>query len=107
MLWFERQVVTTLTRDIDEPQRGEVVDYVDTALGAMPEYLRAGVVAESLVLGAWPRMRRALGGFDDDALASYLGRIERNPIDPIRQYARLFSSLVLLAREELVPEAAQ
>jgi hypothetical protein len=105
MLWFERQVVTTLTADIDEQHRPQVVAWVDAALAAMPEYLRVGVGTESLVLGAWPRLRSALGRFDQRDLQRYLGRIERNPIDPVRQYARLLSSLVLLAREELAAEA--
>jgi DivIVA domain-containing protein len=101
MLWFERQVVRTLTADIDAQHRPQVVDYVDSALHAMPEYLRAGVAAESLILGAWPFVRRNLGGYDETQVRRYLDRIERNPIDPVRQYARLLSSLVLLAREEL------
>jgi hypothetical protein len=103
MLWFERQVVTTLTEDIDDRHRPQVVAWVDAALRAMPEYLRIGVGAESLALGAWPRLRNAIGRFDEHDLQQYLGRIERNPIDPVRQYARLLSSLVLLAREELAP----
>jgi hypothetical protein len=36
-----------------------------------------------------------------------LGRLESNPIDLVRQYPRLLSSLVLLAQEELVPGAAR
>jgi hypothetical protein len=105
MLWFERQVVTTLTADIDEQHRPQVVAYVDTALRSMPEYLRAGVGTESLVLGAWPRLRSVFGRLEQRDVQRYLERIERNPIDPVRQYARLLSSLVLLARAELVPEA--
>jgi hypothetical protein len=107
MLWFERKVVTTLTRDIDEQYRPQVVEYVDAALRSMPEYLRAGVAAESLVLGALPRTRETLGGFDDDAVHRWLERLESFPLDPVRQYVRLLSSLVLFAHEELVPEVAR
>jgi hypothetical protein len=32
----------------------------------------------------------------------WLARFEASPIDPVRQYGRLLSSLVLFAREELV-----
>lgn len=101
MLWFERRVLTTLTRDIDEHQRPEVEAYVEAALGSMPEYLRAGVAAESIVLGALPRLRAAMGDLDDDAVLAWLARFENSPVDPIRQYGRLLSSLVLFAREEL------
>jgi hypothetical protein len=107
MLWFERKVVTTLTRDIDEQYRPQVVEYVDAALRSMPEYLRAGVAAESVVLGALPRAREALGGFDDAAVHRWLERLESFPLDPVRQYVRLLESLVLFAHEELVPEVAR
>jgi hypothetical protein len=106
MLPFERQVVTALARDVDEPQRPRVVAYVDAALRSMPEYLRAGVAAESIVLGTWPRLQRALGRLDDDGLVTWLDRLEASRIDPVRQYVRLLSSLVLFAREELATEAA-
>jgi hypothetical protein len=107
MLWFERKVVATLTRDIDDPYRSRVVEYVDAALRSMPEYLRAGVAAESIVLGALPRAREAMGGFDDAAVHRWLAMLESSPIDPVRQYVRLLSSLVLFAHEELVPEPAR
>jgi hypothetical protein len=105
MLWFERRVVTTLTRDIHERHRPEVVEYVDAALRSMPEYLRAGVAAESIALGALPRVRAAFGRLDDDAVTRLLARLDASAIDPVRQYVRLLSSLVLFAREELVPDS--
>jgi hypothetical protein len=105
MLWFERRVVTALTRDLDERHRRQVFEYVDAALRSMPEYLRAGVAAESAALGALPRLRAALGRLDDDQVTRWLERLDASPVDPVRQFARLLSSLVLFAREELVPEA--
>jgi hypothetical protein len=104
MLWFERKVVASLTRDLDEAHRPQVTAYVEAALRSMPEYLRAGVAAESLLLGAVPAARSALGRFDDDDLTRFLGALERSPVDPVRQFVRLLSSLVLFAREELRPE---
>jgi hypothetical protein len=105
MLWFEHKVVAALTRDLDESRREPVVAYVEAALRSMPEYLRAGVAAESVALGALPRLRERFGGFDDDALHRWLATLEASPVDPVRQYVRLLSSLVLFAREELLPEA--
>jgi hypothetical protein len=103
MLWLERRVVAALTRDIDVQFRPQVTAYVDAALRSMPEYLRAGVAAESVVLGAPARLLDATGRLDDTTLHRVLDRLERSPIDPVRQYVRLLSSLVLFAQEELVP----
>jgi hypothetical protein len=107
MLWFERTVVATLTRDVDTRYRPQVIAYVDAALRSMPEYLRGGVAAESILLGALPRVRNAFGRLDAGAVRSWLATLEASPIDPVRQYVRLLSSLVLFAREELVPEATR
>ena len=94
MLWFEREVVSTLTAGIDEPLRSEVEAYVDDALRAMPEHLRAGMAAESLVLGLWARLRGAGQGVQ-------LEPLEASRLDPVRQYVRLLRSLVLFAEHEL------
>jgi len=104
MLWFERQVVDTLTRDVDEPARAGVIAYVETALHSMPEYLRAGVAAESTLFGALARARAGFGPLDDAAVHDLLHRLEHSPIDAVRQYPRLLTSLVLLAQQELAPE---
>jgi hypothetical protein len=103
MLWFEREVVTTLAADVDDGQRSAIEEYVDGALGAMPEHLRAGVVAESLVLGAWVRLQRALGRLDRRTLDTRLEAWEASPIGPVRQYVRMMRSLVLFAEYELAP----
>jgi hypothetical protein len=105
MLWLERQVVASLVSpDLDDGHRAEVVDYVDGALRAMPEHLRAGVAAESLVLGAWPRAQQALGRLAPHTIESLVDRWKASRIDPIRQYVRMLQSLVLFAENELVPE---
>jgi hypothetical protein len=94
MLRFERDVVSTLTAGIDEPLRTDVQTYVDGALRAMPEHLRAGMIAESLALGAWARLSGQRRGFS-------LERLESSKLDPVRQYVRLLRSLVLFAEHEL------
>ncbi|MGH9014362.1 MAG: hypothetical protein ACRDZ1_10565 [Acidimicrobiia bacterium] len=103
MLWFEREVVTTLLDTDDRERRSAIEEYVDGALGAMPEHLRAGVVVESLVLGAWVRLQRALGRLDRRTLDTRLEAWEASPIGPVRQYVRMMRSLVLFAEHELAP----
>ena len=74
--------------------------FVDESLAAMPEHLRAGVVAESLGLGTWFRLR-ARGRGDEERLRQQLHAWEHHPIDLIRQYVRMMESMVVLAEIEL------
>jgi hypothetical protein len=107
VLWFERTVVATLVNPSDdERRRAAIEDYVDNALRGMPEYLRAGVASESLLLGAWPRLEAAVGRYDPQALRIRLERWKASRFDVVRQYVRLFQSLVLFAENELEPEPA-
>lgn len=107
MLWFEREIVASLmSPTTDDRWRAEVEGYVDGALRSMPEYLRAGVGAESLAFGAWPQVQRALGRFDRTSLAARVEGWKTSPFDPVRQYVRLLQSLVLFAENELIPEPA-
>jgi hypothetical protein len=108
MLWLERQVVASLVSPgLADSERAEVVDYVDGALRAMPEHLRAGVAAESLVLGAWPRAQESLGRLAPGAIDGLIDRWKSSRIDPIRQYVRMLQSLVLFAENELVAEPSR
>lgn len=105
MLWFERQIVATLmSPTVDDRWRDEIEAYVDGALRSMPEHLRAGVGAESVLLGAWPRVERAFGRLDDASLERRVERFKTSRLDPVRQYVRLLQSLVLFAENELIPE---
>jgi len=111
MLWFERQVVRTLMDPaLDDHARTIVETYVDQTLRSMPEHLRAGVAAESLLFGAWPRIRHALGSSRQaDEARGIRARVDRwttSSFDPLRQYVRLLHSLVLFAEHELVADAA-
>ncbi len=103
MLRFERAVVATLLdADTGAERRRAIEEYVDECLQSMPEYLRMGVATESVVLGSWARLRgRGTGA----GLERELTRWRSNPLDPIRQYVRMFESLVLFATHELEPEA--
>jgi hypothetical protein len=102
MLPFEREVVRSLVTSTDDRLRSEVESYVDGCLQAMPEYLRAGVAAESLALGAWAGLR----GRRREGLHEQLDAWEESPIGVVRQYVRLIRSLVLFAECELAPAAA-
>ena len=53
MLWFERVVVGALVTNPDQAVRSSVEAFVDGTLRDMPEPVRAGVAAESLLLGAY------------------------------------------------------
>ena len=104
MLWFEREVVATLVSPtLDDQQRTAIENYVDESLRAMPEHLRAGVAAESVLFGAWPRVQRLFGGLDRRALDARVERWKASRFDVIRQYVRLLQSLVLFAEHELTP----
>ena len=105
MLAFEREVVAFLVTSTDPEIRSAVLTYVDRSLRSMPEHLRAGVAAESLVLGAWVRLRRKVGATGDD-LEPQLEAWQDSRLDPVRQYVRLLHSLVLFAEHELAPAAA-
>lgn len=108
MLWLEREVVATLVSPrLDDRQRSEVEAYVDDSLRSMPEHLRAGVAAESLAFGAWPRLRQLLGSYDRNSMNARVERWKASRFDVVRQYVRLLHSLVLFAEHELTPGAAR
>ncbi|MGZ4675336.1 MAG: hypothetical protein ACXVJ7_14825 [Acidimicrobiia bacterium] len=103
MFWLERRVVAALAGADDERTGGGVTEFVETTLADMPEYQRFGVAVESVVLGAWTRLRYGRAP-DADAVHRALASFERVPVNVVRLYPRLFSSLVLFARYEL-PDA--
>ena len=106
MLWLEREVVASLVSpNLGDDRRSAVEQYVDESLHAMPEHLRLGVAAESLLFGAWPRLQDALGRYDRRSMNTRVERWKASRFDPIRQYVRLIQSLVLFAEHELAPEA--
>jgi hypothetical protein len=96
MLGFERHVVDALTSGDDPRVRGQVAQWVEDVLSDMPEHLRLGVMAESVAFGALSRV----SGRSPGALLDVL---DRSPIGLLRQYPRLFRSLVLYAELELTP----
>jgi len=104
VLWFERQVVGALmSPTLDESARAAVESYVDETLRSMPEHLRAGVIAESLLFGVRPRLEHALGRAVDGDVRTRVERWKTSRIDFVRQYVRLLQSLVLFAENEFMP----
>lgn len=101
MLWLEREVVASLSADVDPAHQAAIAAYVEGVLQDMPDHLRLGVAGESVVLGTGIRFARLVGS--SRSLHDWLDLFERNPIGPIRQYARLLSSLTIFAIEELAP----
>jgi hypothetical protein len=94
VLGVERRVVRALIQSGDSAHRARVEAWVAGSLDDMPELLRAGVLAESIAFAAWARLRRR-------PVAVLLDDLERNPIGLVRQYPRLFKSLVLFGDLEL------
>lgn len=98
MLRIEREVVRVLLDTADDEHRGRVEAWVEGCLDDMPELLRAGVMAESVLVTAWRRLR----GTD---LRRVLDVMDRTPIGLVQSYPRLFRSLVLFGDLELAAPA--
>jgi hypothetical protein len=107
MLAFEREVVDALVDDLADPlvdsdvpsTRAAVMDWVDASLRGMPELIRLGVIAESVGLML---VSRVVPGGPGELMA----RLDRSPIGLLRQYPRLFRSLVLFGDLELRADRA-
>ena len=95
MLDFERELVAVLVTTTDPVAREQIEAFVEGSLDEMPEFLRLGVLAETVGVAALAKLRR---GRDLLALVDLL---ERAPVPLVRQYVRLFRSLVLFAEQEL------
>ena len=107
VLWFEREIVRTLMDpQLDASARAAVESYVDGTLRSMPEHLRFGVAAESVVFGTPARVAQLVGRFDSARLERRVTRWKSSGLDPVRQYVRLIQSLVLFAENELAPAPA-
>ena len=94
MLGFERDVVAAMTQTSDAALRARVEIWVADVLADMPDHLRLGVLAESLLFAAYARARRT-------GVAPLLGSLDHSRIGLLRQYPRLFRSLVLFGELEL------
>jgi hypothetical protein len=96
MLGFERRFVRALVTTGDPAVRGRVEAWVAGSLRTMPQHLRLGVLGETVLLSGWSAISRR-------DVATLPTTLERSPLMPLRQYVRLFRSLVLFAEQELTP----
>jgi hypothetical protein len=105
MLSFRRRVVAALLTRVEPERRTAAQAYVDGALAVMPEHLKLGVAADSVLLSVWAH---AVHPFDltDEALLDLVDGWERSRIAPVRQYARLLGSLVIFAQNEYPEDVA-
>lgn len=104
MLTIERRVVRSMITTDDLRIRGEVIEFVAASLRAMPEILRAGIVAISVAVGTWSNLRRAVGAGRSEAAT--LAWLEEHPVGLVRQWARALRTLVLFAENEKLEAAA-
>jgi hypothetical protein len=89
---------------LDAGARSAIESYVADTLHSMPEHLRAGVAAESIVLGGRSWLEDRVGRLDDRRVHARVARWKNSTLDPVRQYVRLLESLVLFAENELAPD---
>jgi hypothetical protein len=100
MLGFERDVVATLISTRDPDLRARIEAWVEGSLRTMPEFLRLGVVVETVAFSAFARLRnRGRRGASPEPVEA----LAASPIPLVRQYVRLLRSLVLFAEQELGP----
>lgn len=101
MLKLERRVVGDLTESTDPRLRQAVEGWVDGTLREMPDGLRLGVAAESMLLSAWVALARP------SDLHGLLDWLAGSPVSLLRSYPRLFRSLVLFGELELGPRGTR
>ena len=94
MLDFERELVAALSSSSAPRLRAGIASFVEGSLDDMPEFLRLGVLVESIAFAAFAKVRRG-------SLGALVESLESSPISLVRQYVRLFRSLVLFAEQEL------
>lgn len=94
MLDFERELVAALSSSSEPRLRAGIASFVEGSLDDMPEFLRLGVLVESAAFSVLAKVRRG-------SLTGLVEVLESSPISLVRQYVRLFRSLVLFAEQEL------
>ena len=99
MLRVERDVTRALLGDAEPEHARRVEAWVEGSLDDMSEILRLGVMAESVLVTLWRRVRPSR------SLVDVLDTMERSPVALLQQYPRLFRSLVLFGDLELAPAA--
>ena len=94
MLDFERELVAALASTAEPSRCARISSFVEASIDDMPEFLRLGVLVQSIAFAAYAKVRRG-------PLLALVATLEASRIGVIRQYVRLFRSLVLFAEQEL------
>ncbi len=102
---FTDRIVDALLAPLDPVQRGPAEAFVHGSLDDLPQHLGIGIALDSVLLEAWTRLTHRGRIPDDATLRALIARWESNPLTPIRQYARMLSSLVLFADQETTPDS--
>ncbi len=100
---FLGRVTHALLDPVSPAQRGDVEAFVQASLADLPQHLQIGIALDSILLEGITRLTHEGAIPDDATLRSLVERWETNPLTPIRQWARLVSSLVLFADQETRP----
>lgn len=105
MLAVERLAARALLSDPRPAVRGRAEGFVASSLRAMPTHLRAGVVAESVLVTVLLRARCAVARTaPDHEIGRLLDWLAASPVGLLRQYPRLLRSLVVFAECEAADE---
>lgn len=86
---------------IDLTRKAAVENFVAGSIADLPQHLRLGIIADSILLESITRFTHRGKIPDSESLRALMESWESNPFTPIRQYARLFTSLTLFADQEL------
>ena len=97
---FRTRIIEALLEPLDPTQRGTVEAFIAGSLGDLPQHLRIGLALDSVLLEALTRATHGGRIPDKAVLRELVAQWEANPFTPIRQYARLVSSLVLFGDQE-------
>lgn len=103
MMSFQRRVVHALLEPIEPAIRPAVAAFVEASLDDLPHHLQLGIGVDAVLLEALTRLGNGGRIPDDVTLRRLVLTWESNPLTPIRQYARLLSSLVLFGEQENLP----
>lgn len=100
---FRNKVLDALVEPVDLTRKGAVESFVNASLRDLPHHLKLGIFADSILLETLSRATHGGRVPQGEELRDLIEKWEAHPFTPIRQYARLMTSLVLFADQELRP----
>lgn len=104
---FKSRIIDALLAPLEPTQRGATEAFIAGSLADLPQHLKIGIAVDSMLLEALTRATHGGRIPDDETLRELITTWESNPLTPIRQYARLLSSLVLFADQETRPDTEE